>query len=191
MVETRSAMAPLGMSAPQFSLQDTQGNLVSLRDFEGAPALLVMFLCNHCPFVKSLQLDLAGLVQEYQEMGLVAVAINSNDFTEYPADNPERMAEEANKAGYTFPYLIDEDQSVAKEYRATCTPDFFLFDDKQELFYRGQFDDSRPGNNVVITGIDLRRAIKLALQGEKFCGAQKPSVGCNIKWKSGNQPDHF
>lgn len=191
MVETRSAMAPLGMSAPQFSLQDTQGNLVSLRDFEGAPALLVMFLCNHCPFVKSLQLDLAGLVQEYQEMGLVAVAINSNDFTEYPADNPERMAEEANKAGYTFPYLIDEDQSVAKEYRATCTPDFFLFDDKQELFYRGQFDDSRPGNNVVITGIDLRRAIKLALQGEKFCGAQKPSVGCNIKWKSGNQPDHL
>lgn len=191
MVETRSAMAPLGMSAPQFSLQDTQGNVVSLRDFEGAPALLVMFLCNHCPFVKSLQLDLVGLVQEYQEMGLVAVAINSNDFTEYPADNPERMAEEVNKAGYTFPYLIDEDQSVAKEYRATCTPDFFLFDDKRELFYRGQFDDSRPGNNVIITGIDLRRAIKLALQGEKFCGGQKPSVGCNIKWKSGNQPDYF
>jgi peroxiredoxin len=191
MVETRSAMAPLGMSAPQFSLQDTQGNVVSLRDFEGAPALLVMFLCNHCPFVKSLQLDLVGLVQEYQEMGLVAVAINSNDFTEYPADNPERMAEEVNKAGYTFPYLIDEDQSVAKEYRATCTPDFFLFDDKRELFYRGQFDDSRPGNNVIITGIDLRRAIKLALQGEKFCGRQKPSVGCNIKWKSGNQPDYF
>jgi peroxiredoxin len=184
-------MAPLGMSAPQFSLQDTQGNVVSLRDFEGAPALLVMFLCNHCPFVKSLQLDLVGLVQEYQEMGLVAVAINSNDFTEYPADNPERMAEEVNKAGYTFPYLIDEDQSVAKEYRATCTPDFFLFDDKRELFYRGQFDDSRPGNNVIITGIDLRRAIKLALQGEKFCGRQKPSVGCNIKWKSGNQPDYF
>ena len=191
MVETRSAMAPLGISAPQFSLQDTQGNVVSLRDFEGAPALLVMFLCNHCPFVKSLQLDLVGLVQEYQEMGLVAVAINSNDFTEYPADNPERMAEEVNKAGYTFPYLIDEDQSVAKEYRATCTPDFFLFDDKRELFYRGQFDDSRPGNNVIITGIDLRRAIKLALQGEKFCGRQKPSVGCNIKWKSGNQPDYF
>jgi len=191
MVETRSAMAPLGMSAPQFSLQDTQGNVVSLRDFEGAPALLVMFLCNHCPFVKSLQLDLVGLVQEYQEMGLVAVAINSNDFTEYPADNPERMAEEVNKAGYTFPYLIDEDQSVAKEYRATCTPDFFLFDDKRELFYRGQFDDSRPGNNVIITGIDLRRAIKLALQREKFCGRQKPSVGCNIKWKSGNQPDYF
>ncbi|MEO2159268.1 MAG: thioredoxin family protein [bacterium] len=191
MVETRSAMAPLGMSAPQFSLADTQGNLVSLRDFEGAPALLVMFLCNHCPFVKNLQMDLAGLVQEYQEMGLVAVAINSNDFTQYPDDNPDRMAEEVNKAGYTFPYLIDEDQSVAKEYRAACTPDFFLFDNKQELFYRGQFDNSRPSNDVAITGVDLGRAIKLALQGEEFCGVQKPSIGCNIKWKSGNQPDYF
>ena len=191
MVETRSTMAPIGMSAPDFSLPNTEGNLVSLRDLEGAPALLIMFLCNHCPFVKHLQMELADLIGEYQGMGLVAVAINSNDFIQYPEDNPDRMAEEVSEIGYTFPYLVDEDQSVAKDYRAACTPDFFLFDDQQRLFYRGQFDGSRPGNNVAVTGVDLKRAIKSALKGEESPRVQNPSIGCNIKWKNENQPDYF
>lgn len=191
MVETRSAMAPIGMNAPNFSLPNTEGNLVSLRDLEGAPALLIMFLCNHCPFVKHLQMELADLIGEYQGMGLVAVAINSNDFIQYPEDNPDRMAEEVSEIGYTFPYLVDEDQSVAKDYRAACTPDFFLFDDQQRLFYRGQFDGSRPGNNVAVTGVDLKRAIKSALKGEGSPRVQNPSIGCNIKWKNENQPDYF
>ena len=191
MVETRSTMAPIGMSAPNFSLPNTEGNLVSLRDLEGAPALLIMFLCNHCPFVKYLQMELADLIGEYQGMGLAAVAINSNDFIQYPEDNPDRMAEEVSEIGYTFPYLVDEDQSVAKDYRAACTPDFFLFDDQQRLFYRGQFDGSRPGNNVAVTGVDLKRAIKSALKGEGSPRVQNPSIGCNIKWKNENQPDYF
>jgi len=190
-VETRSTMAPIGMSAPDFSLPNTEGNLVSLRDLEGAPALLIMFLCNHCPFVKHLQMELADLIGEYQGMGLAAVAINSNDFIQYPEDNPDRMAEEVSEIGYTFPYLVDEDQSVAKDYRAACTPDFFLFDDQQRLFYRGQFDGSRPGNNVAVTGVDLKRAIKSALKGEESPRVQNPSIGCNIKWKNENQPDYF
>jgi peroxiredoxin len=190
-VETRSTMAPIGMNAPNFSLPNTEGNLVSLRDLEGAPALLIMFLCNHCPFVKHLQMELADLIGEYQGMGLVAVAINSNDFIQYPEDNPDRMAEEVSEIGYTFPYLVDEDQSVAKDYRAACTPDFFLFDDQQRLFYRGQFDGSRPGNNVAVTGVDLKRAIKSALKGEESPRVQNPSIGCNIKWKNENQPDYF
>ena len=191
MVETRSTMAPIGMSAPNFSLPNTEGNLVSLRDLEGAPALLIMFLCNHCPFVKYLQMELADLIGEYQGMGLAAVAINSNDFIQYPEDNPDRMADEVSEIGYTFPYLVDEDQSVAKDYRAACTPDFFLFDDQQRLFYRGQFDGSRPGNNVAVTGVDLKRAIKSALKGEESPRVQNPSIGCNIKWKNENQPDYF
>lgn len=191
MVETRSTMAPIGMSAPDFSLPNTEGNLVSLRDLEGAPALLIMFLCNHCPFVKHLQMELADLIGEYQGMGLAAVAINSNDFIQYPEDNPDRMADEVSEIGYTFPYLVDEDQSVAKDYRAACTPDFFLFDDQQRLFYRGQFDGSRPGNNVAVTGVDLKRAIKSALKGEGSPRVQNPSIGCNIKWKNENQPDYF
>ena len=191
MVETRSTMAPIGMNAPNFSLPNTEGNLVSLRDLEGAPALLIMFLCNQCPFVKHLQMELADLIGEYQGMGLVAVAINSNDFIQYPEDNPDRMAEEVSEIGYTFPYLVDEDQSVAKDYRAACTPDFFLFDDQQRLFYRGQFDGSRPGNNVAVTGVDLKRAIKSALKGEGSPRVQNPSIGCNIKWKNENQPDYF
>jgi peroxiredoxin len=190
-VETRSTMAPIGMSAPDFSLPNTEGNLVSLRDLEGAPALLIMFLCNHCPFVKHLQMELADLIGEYQGMGLAAVAINSNDFIQYPEDNPDRMADEVSEIGYTFPYLVDEDQSVAKDYRAACTPDFFLFDDQQRLFYRGQFDGSRPGNNVAVTGVDLKRAIKSALKGEESPRVQNPSIGCNIKWKNENQPDYF
>ena len=191
MVETRSTMAPIGMNAPNFSLPNTEGNLVSLRDLEGAPALLIMFLCNHCPFVKHLQMELADLIGEYQGMGLAAVAINSNDFIQYPEDNPDRMADEVSEIGYTFPYLVDEDQSVAKDYRAACTPDFFLFDDQQRLFYRGQFDGSRPGNNVAVTGVDLKRAIKSALKGEESPRVQNPSIGCNIKWKNENQPDYF
>jgi len=136
-------------------------------------------------------MELADLIGEYQGMGLAAVAINSNDFIQYPEDNPDRMAEEVSEIGYTFPYLVDEDQSVAKDYRAACTPDFFLFDDQQRLFYRGQFDGSRPGNNVAVTGVDLKRAIKSALKGEESPRVQNPSIGCNIKWKNENQPDYF
>ena len=191
MVETRSTMAPIGMEAPDFSLPDTQGSVVSLTDFTNAPAFLVMFICNHCPFVKHLQVELAGLVGKYQEMGLAAVAINSNDFSKYPDDSPKRMREEAQNAGYTFPYLVDEDQSVAREYRASCTPDFYLFDKEHKLYYRGQFDDSRPGNNVSITGGDIARAIESLLRGDEFSGKQKASVGCNIKWKEGNEPEYF
>ncbi len=191
MVETRSTMAPIGMVAPEFSLQNTQGSIVSLEDFRDAPALLVMFLCNHCPFVKHLQISLTGLVKDCQEMGMAAVAINSNDFTKYPDDSPDRMREEVQNVGYTFPYLVDGNQTVAKEYRASCTPDFFLFDDKQKLHYRGQFDDSRPGNKVDITGSDLKRAIESVMQGNVLSGIQKPSVGCNIKWRPGNEPSYF
>jgi hypothetical protein len=136
-------------------------------------------------------MELADLIGEYQGMGLAAVAINSNDFIQYPEDNPDRMADEVSEIGYTFPYLVDEDQSVAKDYRAACTPDFFLFDDQQRLFYRGQFDGSRPGNNVAVTGVDLKRAIKSALKGEESPRVQNPSIGCNIKWKNENQPDYF
>ena len=191
MVETRSTMAPIGMDAPDFSLPDTQGSVVSLADFKGAPAFLVMFICNHCPFVKHLQVELASLVEDHQEMGLAAVAINSNDFSKYPDDSPQRMKEEEKNAGYTFPYLIDEDQSVARKYRASCTPDFFLFDKEQKLYYRGQFDNSRPGNSVSITGADLATAIESLLRGDEFSGKQKASVGCNIKWKEGNEPEYF
>ena len=136
-------------------------------------------------------MELADLIGEYQGMGLAAVAINSNDFIQYPEDNPDRMADEVSEIGYTFPYLVDEDQSVAKDYRAACTPDFFLFDDQQRLFYRGQFDGSRPGNNVAVTGVDLKRAIKSALKGEESPRVQNPSIGCNIKWKNENKPDYF
>ena len=183
MVETRSTMAPIGMDAPDFSLPDTQGSVVSLADFKGAPAFLVMFICNHCPFVKHLQVELASLVEDHQEMGLAAVAINSNDFSKYPDDSPQRMKEEEKNAGYTFPYLIDEDQSVARKYRASCTPDFFLFDKEQKLYYRGQFDETRPSCGTESDGKDLLEAIKFLKSGYPAPEHQKPAIGCNIKWK--------
>jgi peroxiredoxin len=181
-------MLPLGTPAPSFELPDPQGRRISLAEFEAAPALLVMFLCNHCPYVKHLQRDLAAFVREYQARQVAVVGINPNDALHYPDDNPARMAEDANRLGYTFPYLIDETQEIAKAYRAACTPDFFLFDRERKLVYRGQFDDSRPGNNRPITGKDLRAALNAVLAGQPVSIDQQPSIGCNIKWKPGNEP---
>ena len=181
-------MLPLGTEAPSFSLPDTDGEIVSLEDFEGAPGLLVMFLCNHCPFVKHLREGLAEFGREYLKRGLGIVAINSNDVERYPADSPEMMAREVAEAGYPFPYLFDETQEVAKAYRAACTPDFFLFDGDRRLVYRGQFDDSRPDNGVPVTGKDLKAAADAVLEGKPVPEEQKPSLGCNIKWKPGNEP---
>ncbi len=184
-------MLPLGTPAPGFRLPDTKGQMVSLEAFHGAPALVVMFLCNHCPYVRHLRAELARLGRDYASKNVALVAISSNDAANYPADSPARMAEEAAAAGYTFPYLHDESQTVAKAYRAACTPDFFVFDRNQRLVYRGQFDDSRPGNGVAATGTDLRAALDAVLAGRPVSDLQKPSIGCNIKWKPGNEPDYF
>jgi thiol-disulfide isomerase/thioredoxin len=153
--------------------------------------LLVLFICNHCPYVKLIRDELARLGREYQTRGVALVAINSNDVANYPDDSPAKMAEEARLAGYTFPYLFDETQAVAKAYRASCTPDFYLFDRERRLVYRGQFDDSRPGNGVAVTGRDLRAALDALLSGKPVLSDQKPSLGCNIKWKPGNEPEYF
>ena len=191
MVKTASTMAPIGMEAPTFSLRDTEGRTVSRDDFADAPGLLVVFLCNHCPFVKHLRAQLADFARDYQGKGLAVVGINANDVETYPADSPEMMAREVEKVGYTFPYLFDEDQSVAKAYTAACTPDFFLFDGEGRLVYRGQFDDSRPSNGMPVTGNDLRMAADALLEGRPLPSEHRPSVGCNIKWKPGNAPDYF
>jgi len=153
--------------------------------------LLVVFLSNHCPFVKHLHAGLAEFGREYQARGLAVVGINSNDVETHPADSPAMMVREVEEVGYTFPYLFDEDQSVAKAYSAACTPDFFLFDGSQRLIYRGQLDESRPGNDVPVTGTDLRAALDATLAGAPVNADQLPSIGCNIKWKSGNAPDYF
>jgi len=186
MPEATSAMLPLGTKAPQFRLPDPYGKLISSEDFKGAPTLLVVFLCNHCPYVKHVQSTFAALAREYQARGAKIVGISSNDVEAFPDDGPEKMAEEIVSAGYTFPYLYDESQEVAQAYRAACTPDFFLFDRDARLVYRGQFDGSRPKNNVPVTGADLRAAFDAVLEGRPVSSDQKPSVGCNIKWKSGS-----
>jgi peroxiredoxin len=191
MVETPSTMTSLGIEAPAFRLQDPAGKHWSREDFKEARALLVVFMCNHCPFVKHLREHLAATIRDYQELGIAAVAINSNDVSTYPDDSPEKMAEESREFGYTFPYLYDEAQAVAKAYGAACTPDFFLFDGKRRLVYRGQYDDSRPSNGRPVTGRDLRAAMDAVLAGRDITGDQRPSVGCNIKWKSGNEPAWF
>jgi peroxiredoxin len=191
MVETNSTMAPLGSKASSFALPDTDGRTVSLDDFRDARALLVVFMCNHCPFVKHIRNGLAQLARDYQSRGLAIVGINSNDVASYPDDRPEKMAEEKKAAGYVFPYLYDETQEVAKAYRAACTPDFFLYDRDRKLVYRGQFDDSRPGNGRKVTGADLRAAADAVLAGKVVSPRQTPSIGCNIKWKRGGAPDYF
>jgi peroxiredoxin len=191
MVATASTMLPLGTKAPDFQLPDTNGNIVSLSDFEAVPALLVIFMCNHCPFVKHVLDGMVELIKEYQDKGVAVIGINSNDVENYAEDTPEKMAEVAAQKGFTFPYLYDETQQVAKAYRAACTPDFFLFDRDRKLFYRGQMDDSRPGNGIAVTGADLRAALDALLQNKQPPAQQKPSIGCNIKWKSGNEPDYF
>lgn len=181
---TGSTMLPLGTPAPDFALPDTEGRTVRLADFDGAPALLVIFMCNHCPFVKHLREALAAFAREYSERGLAIVGINANDVASHPDDSPEAMVREKREAGYVFPYLFDETQEVARAYGAACTPDFFLFDGDRRLAYRGQFDDSRPRNEEPVTGRDLRAAADAVLSGHAVPEPQKPSVGCNIKWKA-------
>jgi peroxiredoxin len=184
-------MLPLGTCAPDFRLADTDGKMVALVDFKDAPALLIVFMCNHCPYVKLIRSGLAQLGRDYPPRGVAMVGINSNDADKYPADNPAQMVAEVKSAGYTFPYLFDETQAVAKAYRAACTPDIFLFDAQQKLVYRGQFDASRPGNGQPVTGHDVRAALDALLSGKSVSAQQTPSIGCNIKWKPGNAPDYF
>ena len=191
MAQTPSTMLPLGTAAPAFTLSDTTLKHVSLETFAEAPALLVMFICNHCPFVKHLRSALAQLGRDYVPQGLAIAAISSNDSEAYPADSPAKMIEEQQEAGYNFPYLFDGTQEVAKSYRAACTPDFYLFDKARRLVYRGQFDDSRPSNGLPVTGKDLRAAIDAVLAGKPVSAEQRPSIGCNIKWRSGLEPDYF
>jgi peroxiredoxin len=190
MAMTPSNMLPLGTPAPDFKLPATTGATVALADFAGSELLLVAFICNHCPFVRHIRPALAALARDYGPCGVAIVGINSNDATAYPADNIERMRDEVLAAGYEFPYLVDESQQVAQRYDAACTPDFFLFDRQRLLIYRGQFDDSRPGNGVPVTGSDLRAALDAALAGQAVPVLQKPSLGCNIKWKPGRSPVH-
>jgi len=175
-------MVALGTRAPDFALPDTEGRTVRLLDFDGRP-LLVMFLCNHCPYVKHIANDLAQVTAKYMEKGIAVVAISSNDPTRYPEDAPALMRTEKRNRGYPFPYLFDESQDVARAYDAQCTPDFFLYDGSRTLVYRGQFDDSRPGNGKPITGIDLTLAVEALLNGKPPVTVQKPSMGCNIKWR--------
>jgi peroxiredoxin len=184
-------MLELGTAAPDFSLPSTDGEQVSLDTYAKAPALLVMFICSHCPYVKHIRKEVARYAKEYQARGLGVVAISSNDIERYPDDAPEKMAEESREVGYTFPYLFDETQAVAKAYRAACTPDFFLFDRDRQLVYRGQFDGSRPSNGVPVTGADLRAATDAVLAGQPVTEDQVPSIGCSIKWKPGNAPAYF
>lgn len=191
MVNTYSTMMPLGTQAPNFSLPNTDGTIVSRADFKDSKALLVMFICNHCPFVKHVRSVMAELCAAYQQKGVGVVAIMSNDVETYPADHPDKMAQEAQDGGYSFPYLYDGSQEVAKEYGAACTPDFFLFDKDKKLFYRGQMDSSRPGNNLPVTGDDLRAALEAVLNDQPAPELQKPSMGCNIKWREGNAPHYF
>lgn len=167
------------------------GKPVSLADFKTSPALLVMFICNHCPYVKHVQAGMTQMAKDLQSRGVAVIAISSNDVENYPEDSPEKMKEEAQRAGYTFPYLYDGSQSAARAYRAACTPDFFLFDSQRKLVYRGQMDDARHGNNVPVTGRDLRAAVDAVLSGKPVAPNQTPSLGCNIKWKPGNEPEYF
>lgn len=191
MVRVNSTMLPLGTRAEPFALPDTDGRTVSLADFQRAPALLVMFICNHCPYVKHVRSKLAELTREYQNKGVAIVGINSNDADAYPDDSPEAMKREVAEAGYVFPYLYDATQEVAKAYQASCTPDFFLFDGNRRLVYRGQLDDSRPGNDKPVTGRDLRAALDAVLAGRPPLESQMPSIGCNIKWKPNQEPPYF
>ena len=183
MVKTASTMLPIGTAAPDFSLPNIDGDNYSLSDVPAGSALLVAFICNHCPFVIHLREEFAKFAAEYEDQGLTVVAISSNDVTTHPDDSPEMMAVEHKKFGYTFPYLYDESQDVAKAYQAACTPDFFLFDRDKKLSYRGQFDNSRPSNDTPVTGADLRAAVDAVLSGGEVSAEQRASIGCNIKWK--------
>lgn len=191
MARTPSTMLPLGTRAPSFDLPDFDGRRHALADYADRPALLVVFTCNHCPFVQHMRGAFAIFAREYSQRGLAIVAIVSNDLEAYPQDGPDAMRAEAKSLGYVFPYLVDASQQVAKAYHAACTPDFFLFDAGRRLVYRGQFDDSRPGNAVPVTGADLRKAVDAVLAGGTVDSDQRPSIGCNIKWKAGAEPDYL
>lgn len=191
MPETPSTMLELGTTLPSFSLPDFDGKTVSDADFKGSNALLVAFICKHCPFVRHIRSEFARFAKEYAAQGLRVVAVMSNSVEEFPEDGPEGMKQEAAEAGYVFPYLYDENQKVAKAFKAACTPDLFLFDGNRRLAYRGQFDGSRPKNNVPVTGADLRAAADAVLAGQKPSEQQRPSMGCNIKWYPGNEPEYF
>jgi len=191
MALTPSTMLPIGTVAPDFRLPDVNGKMVALADFGASPVLVVLFICNHCPYVKHIRAGLAEFGRDALMRGVSVVAINSNDVQQQPDDSPAKMKIEAQAAGYNFPYLFDETQSVAKAYQAACTPDIFLFDKNRKLAYRGQFDDSRPGKNVKVTGKDLRSAMEAVLAGKSGPAIQIASIGCNIKWKPGNAPAYF
>ena len=192
MVLTPSTMLPLGTKAPDFQLSDVvTGKTISLATFEEKKALLVMFICCHCPFVKHAQQELASIGQDYRDRSLGIVAISANDAVKYPDDSADNLKIMAQELGFNFPLCYDETQEVAKAYTAACTPDFFLFNQAQELVYRGQLDASRPSNDIPVTGKDLRSAIEATLAEQKINFEQKPSIGCNIKWKPGNEPDYF
>jgi len=192
MALTSSMMLPLGTAAPDFSLSDpTTGEMVSLADFEAKKALLVTFICNHCPFVKHVADSFAEFVTEYQSKGVGVVAIMSNDVANHPDDGPDKMAQEKIARRYSFPYLYDETQEAAKSFRAACTPDYFIFDAEQKLVYRGQMDDSRPDNGIPVSGQDLRASLDALIDGRPVPVEQIPSIGCNIKWKPGNEPDYL
>jgi peroxiredoxin len=191
MALTPSTMLPLGTKLPSFRLTDLDGREVSSDDFATAPGLLVAFICPHCPYVKHMRQEFGAFAREFRDRGLAIVGINSNDTSSHPDDGVAGMKQEAVAAGYTFPYLIDESQAVAKSFRAACTPDLFLFGRDGTLVYRGQFDDSRPGNGRPVSGADLRAAADAVLSGDAIPTDQKSSMGCNIKWKPGNAPDYF
>ena len=185
MVKTLSSMIPLGTIAPDFELiEPKSGKNKGLQELRGSSATVIMFICNHCPFVKHITAELALLAKDYQTQGVSFIAINSNDVDSYPDDSPENMVQEAEANGYSFPYLFDETQQVAKAYHAVCTPDFFVFDSNLLCVYRGQLDDSRPGNGIAVSGSDLRAALNAITTGNSVSETQKPSVGCNIKWKN-------
>jgi peroxiredoxin len=184
-------MLPLGTQAPDFSLINIDGKIVSLSDFQGKKALVVIFMCNHCPYVKHVASELTRVSNDYMSKGVGFVGISSNDIVAHPDDSPEMMKAEAAKQGYGFPYLFDADQSVAVAYKAACTPDIFVFDSSHRLVYRGQLDDSRPKMDKPLTGKDLRSALDSLLAGESVASEQRPSIGCNIKWKNGSEPDYF
>jgi len=190
MARRTSRMLPLGTPAPAFALRDTvSGRTVALADFAASPVLLVAFMCNHCPFVKHILAGFAGFARDFGARGVAVVAISPNDVDTHPDDAPAEMARVARLKGFTFPYLYDESQQVAKAYEAVCTPEFFLFDRNRRLAYRGQFDASRPGSNIPVTGADLRAACEAVLEGRALTREQVPSVGCSIKWKAGQEPD--
>ena len=191
MVDTLSTMLPLGTPAPDFSLTDTvTGNRVSIGDCTGK-SLVVMFICNHCPFVIHIQDGLVGFGNDYRDADVSMVGISANDAKKYPGDAPDKLADMARRNGYAFPYLYDETQEVAKSYTAACTPDFFVFDSDRTLVYRGQFDSSRPSNSIPVTGSDLRAAVEAVLADQEVSPVQRPSIGCNIKWIPGQEPDYF